>query len=568
MTTTSTSCTTYVTVAIPYVNADPHLGYAFELVEADVFARACRARGERVRFLGGTDDHSLKNVLAAASAGLPTADFVAVKADRFAALAGPLGLSFDDFLRTSTDPRHQPGVERLWRACAAAGDLYLDEYAGRYCVGCEEFRAAGELVEGRCPEHGIAPDDVAERNWFFRLSRHADELAARIESGSLAITPAPYRDEVLAFIRRGLTDISVSRSGRRAGGWGIPVPDDPEQVVYVWFDALTNYLSALDYGAPASAEYATWWSGADRRIHVVGRGIVRFHAVYWPAFLLSAGLPLPTEVHVHPYLTADGAKLSKSRGRHVDPVDLVERYGTDRVRWWLARATSAVADTDFTEQRLAGCADEDLAHGVGNVVNRVVSLVHRYHGGVVPDVGAEPIGETSALPAVVAGHLATFGRRQATSAIVDAVAALNRDVDAHRPWQLAADPGRGEELAGLLDGYHQSARLIAEALVPIVPELRAACAAQLTAGPAGMLPEPRPVVARLRGARPVTVAASGRVPIRAGSVPSRELDGPRGNSRHGARPDRQSPGDSAGGLEGVAGLEERLEVRQTCRSPH
>jgi methionyl-tRNA synthetase len=506
-TTTDPTRTTYVTVAIPYVNADPHLGYAFELVEADVFARACRARGERVRFLGGTDDHSLKNVLAAVAAGLPTADFVTAKANRFAALAEPLGLSFDDFIRTSTDHRHRPAVERLWRACAAAGDLYLDQYAGRYCVGCEEFRAVGELVDGCCPEHGTAPDDVVERNWFFRLSRYAGELAARIESGSLAVTPAPFRDEVLAFIRRGLTDISVSRSVRRAGGWGIPVPDDPDQVVYVWFDALTNYLSALDYGAPASADYAAWWAGAGRRVHVVGKGIVRFHAVYWPAFLLSAGLPLPTEVHVHPYLTADGAKLSKSRGRQVDPVDLVERYGTDRVRWWLTRATSTVADTDFTEPRLAGRADEDLAHGVGNVVNRVVSLVHRYHGGVVPDAGAEPIGETSALPAVVAGQLASFDRRRATTAVVDAVAALNREIGAARPWELAVDPGRADELSRLLDGYHQSARLIAEALRPIVPDLAAACVAQLTAGPDGALPAPHPVVPRLRP-RPVAAAAS------------------------------------------------------------
>jgi methionyl-tRNA synthetase len=268
-------------------------------------------------------------------------------------------------------------------------------------------------------------------------------------------------------------------------------------------DALTNYITGCGFPDESDPRWRYW--PAD--VHIIGKDIVRFHAVYWPAFLLSAGLPLPTEVHVHPYLTAEGAKLSKSRGRHVDPVDLVERYGTDRVRWWLSRATSTAADTDFTEQRLADRADEDLAHGVGNVVNRVASLVHRYHGGVVPDTGAEPIGETSALPAVVAGHLATFDRRRATTAIVDAVAALNRDVGATRPWELAQDATRGHVLAGLLDRYHQSAFLIAEALAPIVPDLAAACAAQLSAGPAGTLRPPSPVVPRLR-ARPVAVAGS------------------------------------------------------------
>jgi methionyl-tRNA synthetase len=497
MTLTTTPPTTYVTVAIPYVNAAPHLGYAYELVEADVFARAARARGEHVRFLGGTDDYSLKNVLAAEAAGLPTRRFVDDHAARFAALADPLGLSFDDFIRTSADPRHRPAVERLWRACDAAGDLYQADYTGRYCVGCEEFYAPGDLVDGCCPEHGIAPEDVVERNWFFRLSRHAAALRDAIESGRLAITPATYRDEVLSFVRRGLTDISVSRSVARARGWGIPVPGDPGQVVYVWFDALANYISALGYGTPASPEYARWWTGADRRVHVIGKGILRFHAVYWPAFLLAAGEPLPTEIHVHPYLTVDGAKLSKSGPATLDPLDIVARFGTDRLRWWLTRDTAATSDTDFTEQRLVGRADEDLAHGVGNAVNRVASLVHRYRGGVVAATGAEPVGEASALPAVVAGLLATFERRAATTAILDAVAALNRDLAATRPWEVARDQARTSELDGLVDRYHRTATAIAASLAPIVPSLSTALVAQLTPGSDGALPPNRPVVERL-----------------------------------------------------------------------
>jgi methionyl-tRNA synthetase len=493
----TTPATTYVTVAIPYVNARPHLGYAFELVEADVFARAARARGERVRFLGGTDDHSLKNVLAAEHAATPVHTFVAEHGDRFAALAGPLDISFDDFIRTSADPRHAPGVVRLWRACAAAGDLYPAAYAGRYCVGCERFVAPGDLVDGCCPEHGTEPDDVVEPNWFFRLSRHADALITRIESGELAITPAPYRDEVLAFLRGGVDDISVSRSTARARGWGIDVPDDPGQVVSVWFDALANYISALGFGIEGSAAYATWWTGADRRVHVIGKGILRFHALYWPAYLLSAGEALPTEIHVHPHLSVDGAKLSKSSGVTVDPVDLVDRFGTDRLRWWLTRDTAVTSDTDFTEQRLAGRADHDLAHGVGNAVNRVASLLHRYRDGIVPSTGAEEVGEASALPAVVVGLLATFERKAATTAILDALGALNRDLAATRPWEVAGDPSRSDELDQLLERHHRTITSIAAALAPIVPTLAAAFLTQLTPGPGGGLPAPRPIVERL-----------------------------------------------------------------------
>jgi methionyl-tRNA synthetase len=230
--------TTYLTVAIPYVNAAPHLGYAYELVEADVYARTRRSGGERVRFLGGTDDYSLKNVLAAEAAGVPTAEFVRSGADRFEELARPLDLSFDDYIRTSSDDRHAPAVERLWRACAATGDLYKRSYEGDYCVGCEQFYAESELLDGHCPEHGAPVERVAEENWFFRLSTYRDRVEELISSGELVVAPEPFKEEVLAFLRRGLQDISVSRSATRARGWGLPVPDDPAQVIYVWFDAL------------------------------------------------------------------------------------------------------------------------------------------------------------------------------------------------------------------------------------------------------------------------------------------------------------------------------------------
>jgi methionyl-tRNA synthetase len=298
----------YITTAIPYVNGDPHLGHALELVQADVLARHRRLRGKAVRFLSGTDDNALKNVDAAVAAGLPVAEFVAEKAQRFVDLAQPLQLSNDDFIRTSTDPRHRPGVEWLWRACAEAGDLYQRNYEGLYCSGCEAFLLPGDLHDGRCPEHGEPPELVVERNWFFRLSRYQGALLDLIESGRLRVEPEHRRNEVLAFVRSGLTDFSVSRAQERARGWGIPVPDDPEQVVYVWFDALANYITALRSGSNDDA-YRKWWRESDERLHVIGKGIIRFHAIYWPAILVSAAQPLPTTIFVHDYLTVEGQKL-------------------------------------------------------------------------------------------------------------------------------------------------------------------------------------------------------------------------------------------------------------------
>jgi methionyl-tRNA synthetase len=468
--------TTYITVSIPYVNADPHVGYAFELIEADLAARARRALGEDVRFLGGTDDYSLKNVLAARATGESTQSFVDRHADRFEALAAPLEISFDDFIRTSRDPRHRPAVERLWRACDERGDLYRRAYTGSYCVGCERFYDPADLVDDRCPEHDAPAESVTETNWFFRLSEYQDEVLALIESGALRITPEPFRDEVLAFVRRGLDDISVSRSVGRAHGWGLPVPDDPTQVIYVWFDALTNYISALDYGTDGGA-YRRWWCDSDERIHVLGKGITRFHAVYWPAFLLSAGEPLPTRLHVHPYLSVDGAKISKSTGSGRPPTDIVDSFGSDALRWWIADDVSGVSDTDFTVDRLVGRANDTLANGLGNAVSRVTALRHRTAvtslsrpsvGSLDPDVASD-----------VARALADLDRCHACGRIVGAINELNRHIERSAPWKLARDPDRAHELDRLLATYVATLESIARAIEPIVPELAIRTVGQL-----------------------------------------------------------------------------------------
>jgi methionyl-tRNA synthetase len=472
----------YITTAIPYVNGDPHIGFALECVQADVLARHHRFRDEDVRSLSGTDDNSLKNVEAAENAGLPVAEFVNAKAERFAALRRPLALSYDDYIRTSIDPRHRPGVERLWRACAAAGDLYERGYEGLYCVGCEAFLSPGELVDGLCPEHGEPPEQVAERNWFFRLSRYQDELRALIESGRLRIEPEHRRNEALSLVRAGLTDFSVSRSRERARGWGIPVANDPSQVIYVWFDALANYITALDYGT-AGERYRRWWKEADERVHVIGKGILRFHAVYWPAILLSAGEPLPTTIFVHDYVTVDGQKLSKSRAANADPAALSSRYGADALRWWVLRDVPRTGDVDFREELLAGRANE-LADGLGNLVNRTITLVNRFRPDAL-DASATPPDEAAALLTAIgrasdaiADSLDRFDFRAATDSLWSVVTEANRFVSATRPWELGKAERAGNHAAtGRLDAVLvvllHACRAITNHLQPFLPDAAA-----------------------------------------------------------------------------------------------
>ncbi len=464
--------TFYVTTAIPYVNAPPHLGHALELVQADVLARHRRARGESVRFLTGTDDNALKNVAAARAAGAEVGAFVSANADRFAALREPLELSFDDFIRTGSDPRHARGVTALWRRSAA--DFYRHSYTGLYCAGCEQFLDGAE-----CPEHPAAPERVAETNWFFRLSRYERQILDALESGRVRVEPAARRNEVLAFVRSGLRDISVSRPAARAGGWGIPVPDDPEQVVYVWWDALANYVTALG----ERDALRTWWLGPGERVHVIGKGIVRFHAVYWLALLLSAGLPLPTTILVHDYLTVAGTKLSKSAGNAVDPVTLAGRYGVDALRWWLLSEVAPVGDTDFTVERLVARADRDLANGIGNLVNRTLTLARR-HGRV------RPATVSCDLPDRVDAALRAGDFRAATGAVWAEVDRGNRLIETTRPWQLAEPEPVLAEVLGIC-------RVLGDELRPFLPSGAERLRAQFGAGG-----PPRPVFPRLGAAAP------------------------------------------------------------------
>ncbi|WP_261574690.1 methionine--tRNA ligase [Frankia gtarii] len=495
----------FVTTAIPYVNGKPHVGHALELVETDAFARYLRARGDEVRLQTGTDDNALKNVQSAEAEGITPTEYVERVAARFISLREPLDLSFDDFIKTSSDPRHRPGVEKLWAACAERGDFYRKSYAGLYCVGCELFYTPDELVDGRCPEHGTVPDLVEESNWFFRLSRYQDQLHELISSDRLRIEPATRKREVLSFIEAGLEDFSASRSMSRARGWGIPVPGDPDQVIYVWFDALGNYITAPGYGTD-DAGFQYWWNDSDARVHVIGKGIIRFHAVYWPAMLLSAGVRLPDTIFVHEYLTADGMKISKSAGNAEDPADIVAASNTDALRWWMLRDVARNGDTDYTTERLLTRANEDLANNIGNLVNRTVSMVKRYRDGVIPPVAADNPGAAALraareqAPATIDAAFTAFDFRRAAEAITTIGNEGNRYVEAARPWDLAKAERKEDAAPAALDAVLAelvaTCRELAAHLTPFLPDAAARIAAQCGGG-GPRVADPAPVFPRL-----------------------------------------------------------------------
>jgi methionyl-tRNA synthetase len=486
----------YVTTSIPYVNAAPHLGIALEFVLADALARFHRLSGAPTRLQSGTDDNSLKNVLAAEREGIPVRTLVDRNADVFERLLGRLDVQADGFIRTSADPVHPQGVAELWRACEARGDLYRKRYRGLYCVGCEQFYTPDELEAGRCPEHGTPPETVEEENWFFRLSRYQDELRRLLESGRLRVVPETRRREALAFVSSGLRDLSVSRARERARGWGIPVPGDPGQVVYVWFDALANYLTALGYPR-RTGTYRTFWEQGTTT-HVIGKGILRFHAVYWPAILLSAGLPPPDRLLVHGYLQANGARLSKSSGVRVDPGEVADRLGTEALRYWLLRAVGRGEDADWTDERASELRRTELGNELGNLLQRTVSLVRR-DGGIVrtaaadEELGGIAAGLAEGVRTAVAGEL---DPQAALTATWELVRATNRYANQRQPWRL-----EGAARDGAVLSLAESLRVVAEALRPFLPRTARDIAAQLGVEPGAGWPAALAWDGRVAGAR-------------------------------------------------------------------
>ena len=372
----------YITTPIYYVNAPPHLGHAYTSIVADAIARWHRTRGDETFFLTGTDEHGAKIARAAEVVQKSVADFVSEKREEFKKLLTLANISNDDFIFTADQTRHWPGAQKLWEKLDVAGDLYKASYSGLYCVGHEAFVTEKDLVNGVCADHQQKPEVIKEENYFFRLSKYAARVKKAIESDELRILPESRKNEVLAFLAGSIEDISFSRPSRDIA-WGIPVPKDSEHTMYVWADALANYISALGYGSADETRFKKFWP-AD--VHIIGKDILRFHAVYWPAMLLATNLPLPKTIFVHGMILSKGQKMSKTIGNVINPVEIISEFGVDTFRYFVAREIPFGEDGDFTRERFADVYEGSLAHGIGNLVSRVSAMIAKNF----PDGLAQP----------------------------------------------------------------------------------------------------------------------------------------------------------------------------------
>ncbi|MBI2609810.1 methionine--tRNA ligase [Candidatus Giovannonibacteria bacterium] len=377
----------YITTPIFYVNAPPHLGHAYADIIADIIARYHRLRGDETFFLTGTDEHGAKVARAAEKAGVEIPKFVESVRENFRKLASVLNISNDDFIFTADEERHFPGAIKLWKKLEEAGDIYKGVYEGMYCVGHEAFITEKDLEDGKCPDHNEAPQIIKEENYFFRLSKYTEPLKKAVEFGELAILPKKRAHELSSLLEEGLRDISFSRPSKDIS-WGIPVPGDQTQTMYVWCDALANYISALGYGREDESKFQKFWP-AD--VHLVGKDILRFHTAFWPAMLLSAGLPLPKTILVHGLVRVGGRKMSKTLGNVVDPFEIVKNYGADAFRYYLSREVGLFEDGEFTEEKFAAAYEGNLVKGVGNYVRRVSTMIESYFAGSLGEIGEERV---------------------------------------------------------------------------------------------------------------------------------------------------------------------------------
>jgi methionyl-tRNA synthetase len=446
----------YITTAIAYVNSEPHIGYALELIYADVLARYHRMRAEDVFFVTGTDEHGSKILQAAERAEADPQAFVNKISARFRLLADILNISNDDFIRTS-EPRHTVASQELWRRAKMAGKIYKKKYSGLYCVGCEAFKTDKDLVNGKCPDHDTVPTHLEEENYFFKLTDYKDALLKLFAFRPDFVTPNGRFNEVKEWVND-LEDISISRSARQLS-WGIPVPDDPDQVMYVWFDALTNYLTAIGF---PDERYKKYWP-ADT--HVIGKEISRFHTVMWPAMLMATGVEVPQQIAVHGHISVDGKKMSKTLGNVIDPFKVVEKFGCETCRYFLLREIPFNSDGDFSEARLRERYAGDLANGIGNLVSRVLAMIEKYENGAVPAV-APAIIEPTWL--AYQEHIANYDLHLALADVWDVIGSADKLVTEREPWVLAkSDP---DELSKLLYVLAETIRHIALMLWPFMPE--------------------------------------------------------------------------------------------------
>lgn len=447
----------YITTSIPYTNAAPHIGFAFEIIQADVIARHQRSLGRDVYFLTGTDEHGLKTLRAAETAGKGVLEFADEVSGKFKDLAGVLNISNDDFIRTTDEKRHLPAVYKLWEQFVIKGDIYKKKYQGFYCPGCEAFKTEKELADGKCTIHQKPVEEIEEENYFFKLSKYLPRIKEIIEKDELKIIPQGKKNEILGMIENGIDDISFSRAKEKYWSW--PVPGDESQVFYVWQDALPNYISAIGYGTDEK-KFQTYWPA---NVHAIGKDIVKFHALYWPAMLLSADLALPESIFVHGFINVDGQKMSKSLGNVIDPFELVKKYGVDPVRYYLLREIVPTEDGDFTYEKFETRYNSDLAGGVGNLLSRTVTLANKDNFASCPT--SEKIKtEVQKTKKEVDDFLQEFKFNESLKSIWELISFCDKYINQEKPWE-------GKENASqVISDILFALENIAEMLLPFLPE--------------------------------------------------------------------------------------------------
>jgi methionyl-tRNA synthetase len=448
--------TFYITTPIFYPNAKLHLGHAYTTTLADILARYHRLLGERTYFLTGSDENTQKLVAAAQKEGVEVEAFLSSIIENFKTLYKDLEISYDQFIRTTDKKVHWPGAQKLWQKLVDAGDIYKKEYEGLYCVGHEAFITEKELVDGKCPDHGTPPEQIKEENYFFKLSRYTRDIQEKIESGEFAIVPESRKNEILSLLTSGLEDVSFSRP-KKHESIGIPVPGDDSQVMYVWCDALSNYITALGFGRD-EALYKEFWP-AD--VHVIGKDILRFHAAIWPAMLLSAGLPLPKRILVHGFITSGGKKMSKTLGNVIDPQELIEAYGAEAVRYYLARHITPFEDGDITREHFKEVYNANLANGLGNVVARIMKLAQdNLERGTRPESTGFSKNYTDALE--------DFRVNEALDEVFRHIQALDQKITDTEPFKVVkTDAEAGKKIIFELT---QELYLIGLMLAPFMPQ--------------------------------------------------------------------------------------------------